>query len=88
MLELIHTYSGIFAIIVYSLILFLILKFRKPEVKEEKPEEEEQPQPVSENVSRLDPNDEDAVVASLIASIEYRNEVKKDVRIVSVREVR
>ena len=44
MLELIHTYSGIFAIIVYSLILFLILKFRKPEVKEEKPEEEEQPQ--------------------------------------------
>lgn len=88
MLELIHTYSGIFAIIVYSLILFLILKFRKPEVKEEEPEEEEQPQPVSENVSRLDPNDEDAVVASLIASIEYRNEVKKDVRIVSVREVR
>lgn len=88
MLELIHTYSGIFAIIVYSLILFLILKFRKPEVKEEGPEEEEQPQPVSENVSRLDLNDEDAVVASLIASIEYRNEVKKDVRIVSVREVR
>ncbi|MBQ3384807.1 MAG: hypothetical protein IJG59_06295 [Erysipelotrichaceae bacterium] len=88
MLELIHTYSGIFAIIVYSLILFLILKFRKPTVKEEEPEEEEQPQPVSENVSRLDPNDEDAVVASLIASIEYRNEVKKDVRIVSVREVR
>ena len=88
MLELIHTYSGIFAIIVYSLILFLILKFRKPEVKEEEPEEKEQPQPVSENVSRLDLNDEDAVVASLIASIEYRNEVKKDVRIVSVREVR
>ena len=88
MLELIHTYSGIFAIIVYSLILFLILKFRKPEVKEEEPEEEEQPQLVSENVSRLDPDDEDAVVASLIASIEYRNEVKKDVRIVSVREVR
>ncbi len=87
MLELIHTYSGIFAIIVYSLILFLILKFRKPTVKEEEPEEE-QPQPVSENVSRLDPDDEDAVVASLIASIEYRNEVKKDVRIVSVREVR
>ena len=39
MLELIHTYSGIFAIIVYSLILFLILKFRKPTVKEEEPEE-------------------------------------------------
>ena len=87
MLELLMKYSGITAIIVYSLILFLILKFRKPTVKEEEPEEEEQPQPVSENVSRLDPDDEDAVVASLIASIECHNETHKDVRVVSVREV-
>lgn len=87
MLELIQNYSGIFAIIVYSLILYLVLKFRKPEKKEAEPEEEK-PQTVTESVSRLDLSDEDAVVASLIASIEYRNEVKKDVRIVSVREVR
>ena len=88
MWELIRNYSGIAAIIVYSLILFVVLKFRKPEVKEEEPEEEEQPQLGTESVSRLDLNDEDAVVASLIASIEYRNEVRKDVRVVSVREVR
>ena len=88
MWELIQNYSGIAAIIVYSLILFVVLKFRKPEVKEEEPEEEEQPQLSTESVSRLDLNDEDAVVASLIASIEYRNEVRKDVRVVSVREVR
>ena len=88
MWELIQNYSGIAAIITYSLILFLILKFRKPEAAEEESEEEQQTQSVTESVSRLDLNDEDAVVASLIASIEYRNEVKKDVRIVSVREVR
>ncbi|MBE6115850.1 MAG: hypothetical protein E7187_03375 [Erysipelotrichaceae bacterium] len=88
MLELIHTYSGIFAIIVYSLIFFLFMKLRKPQIKKEAPVEEEQPVTVTESVSRLNPDDEDAVVASLIASIEYRNEFKKDVRIVSVREVR
>ena len=82
-------YSGITAIIVYSFILFLILKFAPK--KEEEPEEEEEieetkPQAVS--VSPLDPSDEDAVVASLIASIEYHNETHRNVRVVSVREVR
>ena len=89
MLELLVKYSGITAIIVYSLILFLILKFRKPEqAREEKREEESEPSYVSESVSPLDSNDEDAVVASLIASIECHNETRKNVRVVSVREVR
>ena len=86
MLELIHQYSGIVAIIVYSFILFLILKFSKPEQEvEEEPEEEPSFEP--ERLSPLDLNDEDAVVASLIASIECHNETHKDVRVVSVREV-
>lgn len=89
MLELLAKYSGITAIIVYSLILFLILKFRKPEqAREEEREEESAPSYAGESVSPLDPNDEDAVVASLIASIECHNETKKNVRVVSVREVR
>ena len=86
MLELIHQYSGIVAIIVYSFILFLILKFRKPEQEEEE-EPEEEPSLEPERLSPLDLNDEDAVVASLIASIECHNETHKDVRVVSVREV-
>ena len=87
-MELLAKYSGITAIIVYSLILFLILKFRKPEEKEEEEEaEEEKPSYVQESVSPLDPDDEDAVVASLIASIECHNETGKNVRVVSVREV-
>ena len=88
MLELIHQYSGIVAIIVYSFILFLILKFRKPEqAREEKREEDSEPSYVSESVSPLDPNDEDALIASLIAAIECRNEYHRNVQIVSVREI-
>ena len=79
-------YSGITAIIVYSFILFLILKFRKPE-KVENEEQEEEPSVEPERLSPLDTADEDAVVASLIASIEAHNETKKNVRVVSVREV-
>ena len=86
MLELIHQYSGIVAIIVYSFILFLILKFRKPEQEEEE-ETEKEPSFEPGRLSPLDLNDEDAVVASLIASIECHNETHKDVRVVSVREV-
>ncbi len=88
MLELLMKYSGITAIIVCSLILFLILKFRKPEqAREEKREEESEPSYVSESVSPLDPNDEDALIASLIAAIECRNEYHRNVQIVSVREI-
>ena len=36
----------------------------------------------------LDVNDEDALVACLVASIDYRNEVKKNIQVVSVREVK
>ena len=36
----------------------------------------------------LNVNDEDAVIASLIASIDYRNETKKNIQVVSVREVK
>ena len=82
-MELISKYSGIAAIIVYSFILALILKFSKK--KEDTAEEAEGF--VDRDVKPLDPDDEDAVVACLVAAIECRNETKKNVRIVSVREV-
>ena len=70
-----------------------------PAVEEE---EEEAPAPVKKekkkdiketlirkkNDTPLDPDDEDATIACLVAAIECRNETKKNVRIVSVREVR
>ena len=36
----------------------------------------------------LDVNDEDALVACLVASIDYRNVTKKNIQVVSVKEVK
>ena len=77
MLEVLNKYSGIIAILVYSMILFVIMKIKRNKAEEEK-----------ENAAvSLDLNDEDATVACLVAAIECRNETHKNVRIVSVREV-
>jgi len=35
----------------------------------------------------IDENDEDLMAAILVATIDYQNEIKKDVRVVSVRKV-
>ena len=86
MLDIISRYSGIFAIIVYSLLLYLFLKF-KPKKKAEKEAEEVRHEEKSTSANPLNLDDEDAVAASLIASIEYHNETHKNVRVVSVREV-
>lgn len=84
-MELIIRYSGIIAIIVYSLILVLILKFSG---KKEKKKDIKETLIRKKNDTPLDPDDEDATIACLVAAIECRNETKKNVRIVSVREVR
>lgn len=50
---------------------------------------------VNDNVKReisqpakLDVTDEDKVVATLVASIDYRNEIKKDIKVISVKEIK
>ena len=35
-----------------------------------------------------DLSDEDAVVAALVASIDYRNQVKKDIKVISIKEIK
>ena len=83
-MEILMKYSGITAIIVYSAILYLILKFfgkNKTDIKEETKETERL---VHE---RLDLEDEDATVACLIASIDCRNQYHKNVEIVGVRRI-
>lgn len=79
-------YSGITAIIVYLLLLWAYTKFfagKKSGKAEKKNRESED----INKVTPLDMDDEDAVVASLVAAIECRNEYHKNVRIVSVRKV-
>ena len=44
--------------------------------------------PVSKPSLAIDVNNEDMMAAILVATIDYRNEVKQDVRVVSVREVK
>ena len=76
--------TGILALIFLAIVLVIYLAINKN--KKDAPEVEE----VKESkidASPLDINDEDAVVASLIASIECRNEYHKNVQVVSVRKV-
>jgi len=85
-MELIMKYSGISAILFYLLLLYIVLKFSRKKVKEEKKTIADNTSQNNE-VSKLDLNDEDALIASLIASIDYREETKKDIRIISIKEV-
>ena len=38
--------------------------------------------------AKLVVTDEDAVVATLVASIDYRNQIKKDIKVISVKEIK
>ena len=42
----------------------------------------------NEQKQNADLSDEDAVVAALVASIDYRNEIKKDIKVVSIKEIK
>ena len=78
-------YTGIIAIFVYLTILIIYMKFFKK--NDDEKNEPEVIKEVKRNVEPLDPNDEDAMVACLVAAIECRNEYHRNVRIVSVKEV-
>lgn len=80
LLNLIKNYSGIFALLIYLIILIVIISINKRRNKKSITIN-------SKEYKTLDLNDENAVVASLIAAIECRNEYHKNVKVVSVREV-
>ena len=75
--ELFNNYSGLFAIAAYTLLFLLIINIRKLTGKKET-EKEAMP---------LNPDDEYAMVASLMASIVHRKKTHKNVRVISVKEV-
>lgn len=71
-------------LIVLAIFIIYMLYF-KP-VKKQKDDQEEKRASDIEALP-LDLNDEDATVACLVASIDYYNEIKKDVKVISVRRV-
>ena len=86
-------------IIVFSVLLLIIINinllqkllFSKKAVKNEKPLEtkkENQQTSVKKTVKNTEIKDEDMMVAALIATIDYTNETKKDVRLVSIKQIR
>ena len=71
-------------IAISSLVSKLIDKFDKEEVKNVATTT-----PVAQNNEiAIDINDEDMMAAILVATIDYRNEVKEDVKVISVKEVK
>lgn len=85
---------SVFAIVLVFVILAIIigitylvnLGINKAAAKTVKKEEVK---PVSEPVKKtVDLSDEDAKVAMLVASIDMRNETKKQVKVISVKEIK
>ena len=81
--------SILMVFLILVLIIFLTELVAKAMGNDEKEEETKVEAPVAAPaVSHLDLNDEDATVAALVASIDYRNKTKKNIRVVSIREVK
>ncbi|MCI5744915.1 MAG: OadG family protein [Erysipelotrichaceae bacterium] len=78
-------------IIVVFLILFiimlLVMGLNSLKSKELKKENSSSINDSPQNTSNVNIEDEDMMVAVLIATIDYRNEVKKDVRLVNVKRI-
>ncbi len=65
-----------------SIVSIIINKFVKKENKDKIEKT------IDNNSLVVDINDEDMVAAILVASIDYRNEIKKDVKLINIREVK
>ena len=84
-MEILKNYSGIVAIFVYGFILWVILKVNS--IRKHKAAEAENSISEAEEKHPLDLNDEDAVVACLTAAIDCRQQMHKNVEIISVRRI-
>lgn len=81
---------SLFSILIVFLLLGVValsiglLKYIVVETKKEisKPHEV-----IKKAITISDIKDEDMMVAALVASIDYYNEIKKDVRIISIKEI-
>lgn len=79
-------YYGIIALLILLVVLVIFIKYQSNKDDIEVLEEEKAVV-VKNDKTALDVNDTDALVACLIASIESRNDIKKNVQVISVRRV-
>ncbi len=84
-------YSLVAIILVFVVLLILIgvtyLIFKLLDLFGSRKKQEESKTEVKSVAEPVEINDEDKMVAVLVVSIDYRNEIKKDVKVVSVKEL-
>ena len=81
---------SLFSIMVVFLILGFVaisISLLKYMVIEKEVTETPEIKTIKKSISLSDIKDEDMMVAALVASIDYYNEINKDVRIVSIKEI-
>jgi Na+-transporting methylmalonyl-CoA/oxaloacetate decarboxylase gamma subunit len=81
---------SLFSILIVFLLLGVValsislLKYFVIETKKDTPKEQEV---IKKSIALSDIKEEDMMVAALVASIDYYNEIKKDVRIISIKQI-
>lgn len=79
--------SMLLVFIVLTIIYGIVSLMKYIKIKDN-PEEEVSNQPVFERNKNVEIKDDDMMAAVLVATIDYVNETKKDVRLVSVEEIK
>ena len=82
----ISLFSIFIVFLLLSIVTLAISLLRHIAIKEE-PKTKPIETKVSKPLSLSDIKDEDMMVAALVASIDYYNEIKKDVRVVFIKEI-
>ena len=77
----------LFVIILCVSIMQKLFASINKEEKTSKPVKAPAAKPVAKEVKNVEIKDEDMMVAALIATIDYANETKKDVRLVSIKQI-
>lgn len=89
-LSILIVFSVLLIIIGITTLIFKLLGLFEMKAEIDKYKQEKQISNSDDKKSsiNIDTNDDDLMVAILVATIDYRQEVKQDVRVVSVREVK
>ena len=78
----------VFAVLAVIILISNLVSLAISNKKETKEEATNNDNNVVANTTTVDYNDEDVMAAILVATIDYRNEIKKDVKVLNVREVK
>jgi Na+-transporting methylmalonyl-CoA/oxaloacetate decarboxylase gamma subunit len=78
---------SIFIVFLLLSIVTLAISLLKHITVKEKTQAKKEEKTITKPISLSDIKDEDMMVAALVASIDYYNEMKKDVRVVSIKEI-